>query len=54
MKIEYEEKKCVCCNKVYVNNLLISAWPGEEKEFIICFGCAKNIEKAMKDIKAND
>ena len=52
--VEYEDKKCVGCGRVYVSSLLISTGPTEtpKGEFIICPECAYYVYTAIKTIKA--
>ena len=51
MKIEYEERKCVCCKTVNVNALLVDITDEKEGKFIICLSCANNVYNFMSKIK---
>ena len=50
MKVKYEDLKCVCCDKVHVNSLLMDVRDEAEKNYVICLGCAKDIHKFLSSI----
>jgi len=47
--ISYEERKCVCCEKVYVNTLLMES--EREHQFIICPNCARTVYRFYKSLR---
>jgi hypothetical protein len=52
MKIGYEESKCVCCGKVYVNSFLMDVSGNDGLDHcIVCLDCASNIHKYIESIK---
>jgi hypothetical protein len=51
-EIEYEKRKCVGCNLVYINNLIFSA-PNEHcKNFVMCIWCASEVWEKLNKVKS--
>jgi len=53
MNIEYDDRKCACCQKVHVNALLMDDKNAENKDkhYIICLSCAKDIHKYVAQMQ---
>ena len=53
IEMKYEDRKCVCCKKVYVNSLFMDTGNADDKYFIICPDCANNVYNFMGGLKKN-
>jgi len=50
MKLGYDETKCGCCGRVYVNSLLMDL-DKENEHFIVCLSCANTIYRYICEIR---